>query len=46
MAEDSAQSAGYVVAKAGEYVIGVALNSVSAGGYSRIQIAKYQKAKA
>ena len=34
------------VAKAGEYVIGVALNSVSAGGYSRIQIAKYQKAKA
>ena len=33
-------------AKAGEYVIGVALNSVSAGGYSRIQIAKYQKAKA
>lgn len=35
-----------VVAKAGEYVIGVALNSVSAGGYSRIQIAKYQKAKA
>lgn len=35
-----------VVAKAGEYVIGVALNSVSTGGYSRIQIAKYQKAKA
>lgn len=34
------------VAKAGEYVIGVALNSVAAGGYSRIQIAKYQKAKA
>ena len=34
------------VATAGEYVIGVALNSVSAGGYSRIQIAKYQKAKA
>lgn len=34
------------VAKAGEYVIGVAINSVSAGGYSRIQIAKYQKAKA
>ena len=34
------------VAKVGEYVIGVALNSVSAGGYSRIQIAKYQKAKA
>lgn len=34
------------VAEAGEYVIGVALNSVSAGGYSRIQIAKYQKAKA
>lgn len=33
------------VANAGEYVIGVALNSVSAGGYSRIQIAKYQKAK-
>lgn len=34
------------VAKAGEYVIGVALNSVAAGGYTRIQIAKYQKAKA
>ena len=34
------------VDQAGEYVIGVALNSVSAGGYSRIQIAKYQKTKA
>lgn len=34
------------VAKAGEYVIGAALNSVAAGGYIRIQIAKYQKAKA
>lgn len=34
------------VAKAGEYVIGVALNSVAAGGYSKIQITKYQKAKA
>lgn len=34
------------VAAAGDYVIGVALNNVSAGGYSRIQIAKYQKAKA
>lgn len=33
-------------AAAGDYVIGVALNSVSAGGYSRLQIAKYQKAKA
>lgn len=34
------------VAAAGDYVIGVALNSVSAGGYSKVQIAKYQKAKA
>ncbi len=34
------------VAKAGEYVIGVALNSVSAGGYCKVQITKYQKAKA
>lgn len=34
------------VAADGDYVIGVALNNVSAGGYSRIQIAKYQKAKA
>lgn len=35
-----------VVAKAGEYVIGVALNSVAAGGYCKVQITKYQKAKA
>lgn len=34
------------VATDGDYVIGVALNSVSAGGYSKVQIAKYQKAKA
>lgn len=34
------------VAAAGDYVIGVALNSVSAGGYSKVQITKYQKAKA
>lgn len=33
-------------AAAGDYVIGVALNSVSAGGYSKLQITKYQKAKA
>ena len=31
---------------AGDYVIGVALNNVSAGGYSRLQLSKYQKAKA
>ena len=30
----------------GDYVIGVALNNVSAGGYSRLQLSKYQKAKA
>lgn len=34
------------VATAGDYVIGVALNNVSAGGYSRLQLSKYQKAKA
>lgn len=34
------------VAAAGDYVIGVALNNVSAGGYSRLQLSKYQKAKA
>ena len=34
------------VAKEGEYVIGVALKHVSAGGYCRVQIAKYQKVKA
>lgn len=34
------------VATDGDYVIGVALNSVSTGGYSKVQIAKYQKAKA
>lgn len=34
------------VAADGDYVIGIALNSVSAGGYSKVQIAKYQKAKA
>lgn len=34
------------VATDGDFVIGVALNSVSAGGYSKVQIAKYQKAKA
>ena len=33
------------VATAGDYVIGVALNNVSAGGYSRLQLSKYQKAK-
>lgn len=33
------------VAAAGDYVIGVALNNVSAGGYSRLQLSKYQKAK-
>lgn len=31
------------VASAGDYVLGVALNSVSSGGYLKIQIAKYQK---
>lgn len=34
------------VAAAGNYVLGIALNSVSAGGYCNIQIAKYQKATA
>ena len=34
------------VAAAGDYVIGVALNNVSAGGYSRLQLSKYQNAKA
>lgn len=34
------------VAAAGDYVIGVALNNVSAGGYSRLQLSKYQEAKA
>lgn len=34
------------VAAAGDYVIGLALNSVAAGGYSKVQITKYQKAKA
>ena len=37
---------GFVIASAGDYVIGVALNNVSAGGYSRLQLSKYQKAKA
>lgn len=31
------------VATTGDYVIGVALNSVSADGYCKIQFAKYQK---
>lgn len=31
------------VASAGDYVLGLALNSVSSGGYLKIQIAKYQK---
>ena len=32
------------VAASGNYVIGIALNSVKADGYCKIQIAKYQKA--
>ena len=31
------------VAVTGNYVLGIALNSVKAGGYSKIQFAKYQK---
>lgn len=31
------------VAVAGNYVLGIALNTVSAGGYCKIQYAKYQK---
>lgn len=31
-------------AAAGNYVLGIALNSVSANGYCKIQLAKYQKA--
>lgn len=31
------------VAVAGNYVLGIALNTVAAGGYSKIQFAKYQK---
>ena len=31
------------VAVTGNYVLGIALNSVAAGGYSKIQFAKYQK---
>lgn len=31
-------------AAAGDYVLGVALNTVASGGYSKVQIAKYQKA--
>lgn len=34
------------VAKDGEYVLGIALSSVDANEYCRIQIAKYQKAAA
>lgn len=33
-----------VVAVAGNYVLGIALNNVAADGYCNIQIAKYQKA--
>lgn len=33
-------------ASAGDYVIGLALNSVEKGGFAKIQISKYQKAKA
>ena len=32
------------VAESGNYVLGIALNSVAADGYCKIQIAKYQKA--
>lgn len=32
------------VAASGNYVLGIALNSVGADGYCKIQIAKYQKA--
>lgn len=31
------------VATTGNYVLGIALNTVAAGGYSKIQFAKYQK---
>ena len=34
------------VASAGDYVLGIALNSVSANGYCKIQLLKYQKAAA
>ena len=33
-------------AVAGDYVIGFALNAVEKGGFVKIQISKYQKAKA
>lgn len=33
-------------AAAGDYVIGIALNAVEKGGFAKIQISKYQKAKA
>lgn len=32
------------VAVSGNYVLGIALNNVSSGGYVKVQIAKYQKA--
>lgn len=34
------------VAKAGDFVLGIALNSVKKDGYCRVQILKYQKAAA
>lgn len=34
------------VAKAGDFVLGIALNNVKKDGYCRIQISKYQKATA
>ncbi len=33
-------------AATGDYVIGIALNAVEKGGFAKIQISKYQKAKA
>ena len=33
-----------VVATTGNYVLGIALNNVAAGGYCNVQITKYQKA--